>query len=623
MSLLLQALQKDDVRTEILNHLTLSEIHESLRGVSQETRSLCDDFKLFVVDWLSSSTKKENRGVLIIGLTSERGKLLNGRIGRIRASKRPSRSGRFPIEVDHGNWISGESETLGLKLCNLHVLLRSPQNKDAHLIPSSLMEYSSTSRVLESHMTLLVNIVLFGARWFAYKVEGTASGIDFGNNTQALAQLPSSHPVNIELDSRMFDYWNVKPFRCSRARREKFGTAIDFIFGLAKLNFGDLDQESKKLAKFDKLWGADGHEGKNMMRNFFHCMKSWKEEHVRGGFWVTDVYKTGTVMVYLSDFGNPESFSTVYLVKGHADIIGNLVGHDRGLPRFCHATILPLYDFWTYSGMCIMGKYDGPKFTGETFRKKLKTHVLKAIYSRNVSWRGPSAEKGLWDFKNKPPPMPTVVAERYSYFKVDWHDGTNGDDCDESTASSNFRFRKKDLELARQIAKTAAGLGGTRKLDEAEREGQQNKFSALTVRRLGLSYEENPNGICSILDSRVGSMQIHVFHFNVDHNNKTIVPTYTLGDVLWGIFEAMKKSAPLPFVSMIMADDRTILPLLDQILIKAFAEEGLIAPIIDYQGDKDDDSTKKRANNAPFPNPSVSPPIEGMMRVHMYRYYHI
>eukprot|EP00536_Pseudo-nitzschia_multiseries_P012072 jgi/Psemu1/30800/gm1.30800_g len=34
-------------------------------------------------------------------------------------------------------------------------------------------------------------------------------------------------------------------------------------------------------------------------------------------------------------------------------------------------------------------------------------------------------------------------------------------------------------------------------------------------------------------------------------------------------------------------------------------------------------TTKKQANNTSFSGPSVSPPIEGMMRVHMYRYYHI
>jgi len=575
MCLLLQALQNQDVRTEILNYLTLTEIHGSLRSLSRETRSICDDYKSFVVDWLSSNAGKECRWVLMIGLSSNKGKLLNGKIGRIRTLKRRNQSGRFPVEVNDGNWISGESKTIGLKLSNIHVLLHKSKHHDADPIPSSLKDYSSTSRMLDSHRRLLVNIVFLFARSFAYEVEGLASSPFFGGGMQALQQIPIAHPVVMELQSCMFDYWEAKPSRCSRTR-ERFGTAIDYIFGLAKSNYGDLDQKSKKLARFDKLWEADGPQGRNMMRNFFHCMKSWKKEHVRGGFWITDVYKTGTVMVHLSDIENPESFSTVYLVKGHADAIGNLVERERSLPAFYETTILPLYDFWTYNGICATAGHSEAKFASEAFKNKLESHVLGAIYSRKVSWRGPSAEKGLWDFKNDVPPMPTVVAEKGSYFKVDWHDGTND-------ADSTFEFSESNLSMARQIAKTAVELGGTRKLDEDEGEDHENKISVLIVQRLGYSYEDNPNGICTMLDRRVGSIRdVHVLKFNVDHENKTIVPTYTLGDVLGGIFGAMKESAPLPFVSMIVADDRTILPSLDQILVKAFAEEGVVAPLIDY-----------------------------------------
>lgn len=298
MSLLLQALQKKDTLIEILSHLTLFEIQECLRSVNQETRSLCDAYKSFVVDWVSSNPEKESREVLITGLTSEKGKLLNGRIGRTTQTKRKYRSGRFPIEVDDGNWISGEIETLSLRLCNLHVFFHQPNAPKLYPTPSSLIEYSSTSMVRKSHAVLLDD-VLFFARWFAYEVEGVASIPDFASDFQTMRHYgPEARLAIVEMDSRMFDYWKEKPFRCSRARGKKFGTTLDYIFGLAKFRYKDLDQKTREIVKLDKLWEADGDEGKNMMRNFLHCMKTWKEEHVRGGFWVTNVHKTGTVMVF-------------------------------------------------------------------------------------------------------------------------------------------------------------------------------------------------------------------------------------------------------------------------------------------------------------------------------------
>jgi hypothetical protein len=112
--------------------------------------------------------------------------------------------------------------------------------------------------------------------------------------------LPLSHPSHVESSARMFDYCTEPPFRCSRSRR-KYGTALDYVVGMCVVNFDDLEEYSVSKARYDKLWPADGYQGKEIVRNFFHFMRSWKEERVTGGFWVTDVFKTGTVMIHLLD----------------------------------------------------------------------------------------------------------------------------------------------------------------------------------------------------------------------------------------------------------------------------------------------------------------------------------
>lgn len=570
-----EVLSKPDLRTAILTHLTLSEIQESLRSVSKSCRTEVDNYKEFVVEQLLSHKKLK---VLIVGLQSEKGKLLNGRIGHVADQKRNS-DGRFPICL-HVNWLSDDSEVKSVKLSNLHPFFRH-QPDDSFSCPRRLADYTHTSNIRESHGRLLHQLLAF-AKWFVVEVDG----IEFPGDINMLMSLPLSHPVHLELSRRMFDYWTEPPFRCSRSR-QRWGTALDYTVGLLMSSFEDLEEHSLSFARFDKLWPADGYQGKDMVRNFFHFMRSWKEERVSGGFWVTDIFNTGTVMVHLSDINDPESFSTVYLVKGHADTVGDLVKRGaRQLPGFGETTILPLYDFWTYHGIIIHGKYKTGDVGGPTFEEKLRLHVLKAISSRTISWRGVSAEQGFWDFEpNQLPPIPQFRINEDSYFVMDWQDTVEEENPPSIGLSSNDeQFTEDEMATAKEIAATASKFGGTRTLGESEPRERNADLSALTVRRLGDSYEENPNGICTVLDTRVAREPIHAFRFAVADHFTTAIPRYTLKDLLQAILAAMKEASPLPLVDCIMIDDRTLLRPLDTILVQAFEEVGLLAPEVDYLG---------------------------------------
>ena len=83
---IVEVLEKPDIRTGILSHLTMTEIQDCLRGVSQEFQNLAEDYKSLVVNHLLLQTNT-NPKVLVIGLQSDKGKPLNGLIGHIVVGK--------------------------------------------------------------------------------------------------------------------------------------------------------------------------------------------------------------------------------------------------------------------------------------------------------------------------------------------------------------------------------------------------------------------------------------------------------------------------------------------------------------------------------------------------------
>lgn len=246
--------------------------------------------------------------VLVVDLQSEQGKLLNGRIVDLDGPPQKE-SGRYPIRINM-NWLSGKSEVKNVKLCNIHPFYHQPDYVDKFVCPPLLKDYTQDAKLRESHGRLLHQVLAF-ARFFVVRVED----LGFSGDINQLMNLPLTHPLVQKANSMVFDYWMKAPFSSSRSQH-RHGTALDFVVGLIMHNAPNLEDASVQMASYSNIWSADGVGGRNMMLNFFHCMKSWEQDRVRGGFWVVDEYETGAVMVHLSDINDPESFSTVYVVKG-------------------------------------------------------------------------------------------------------------------------------------------------------------------------------------------------------------------------------------------------------------------------------------------------------------------
>jgi hypothetical protein len=132
-------------QSEILCYLSLKEDIQPARQVSKAWKTTCDGYK---ASWIEALDAKSS--VVLLELTSAKGKTLNGNTVKI-TGKRDPKSHRYPIMVD--NWITGETETLNMKICNLNpTATRRAKTKDD---TPNLLQYSDNALLRVSHGMML------------------------------------------------------------------------------------------------------------------------------------------------------------------------------------------------------------------------------------------------------------------------------------------------------------------------------------------------------------------------------------------------------------------------------------------------------------------------------------
>lgn len=363
------------------------------------------------------------------------------------------------------------------------------------------------------------------------------------------ANLPRGHPVLGRLNANMWTWWAANPKLAGISAR---GTISDMV----ARSIIDNDP-SRQLAREDKLWPQDGPAGSDLAQNLIRFMKTWATDRVTCDFFVSHRYKTGSIMTSFRD----GEFGQVYLVRGHNSVIAEM----GPLPLSCRATLLPIYDCWTYDGIIIAT----PQRLSVSQKKALDVHVQKAIIDKSVSWRGPRAK--TW--KYPPPPFPTIKIETDDETILDW-----GSHVDEYTTSGKFEESEEittgHINLGRKIVQVALVKGG---------------FSPTTgvpeshwiIRRLGYSYEENPQGMALIM---CNSMPLGQLSFEVDHvrgQNKAekYIPTYNLMELLRGILDGIEMA---PLAPLIQPDELAVVRPLQQVLKQCFEEKGETAPDVHW-----------------------------------------
>lgn len=296
--------------TEILTYLSLkNDLQNSARRVSKSWKKICESYKL---EWIKALNRKDSR-VMLLELNSEKGKTMNDNVVQI-TGKRDKKSHRYPIRFK--NWLTGENETLTIKICNLFPFIftsvDSDEGKDNKNVPN-LLEYSKAGLLRVSH-GMLLDEVLTLARF----EQNSITGLPFEGSYQEFAHLPRSHPLLARLNADMWTYWLIDPK--STAFTSTHGTILDVV-SCEFLRRGP-EAYGSFYAQQDKPWAQDGPGGRYLGQNMLRFMRLFAQERVTGSFWVTNKYKTGSIMVACTDpeeYESPEdiiNFGEVYLVKG-------------------------------------------------------------------------------------------------------------------------------------------------------------------------------------------------------------------------------------------------------------------------------------------------------------------
>lgn len=133
-------------QSEILTYLSLKvDIQPGARIVSKSWQQACQAYK---TAWIEALDAK--RPVVLLELASAKGKTLNGNTGKI-TGKRDEKTNRYPIVIE--NWLSGESETLTFKICNLNP--NATHRADPEVETPNLIQYTENAKLRRSHgMTL-------------------------------------------------------------------------------------------------------------------------------------------------------------------------------------------------------------------------------------------------------------------------------------------------------------------------------------------------------------------------------------------------------------------------------------------------------------------------------------
>lgn len=133
-------------QSEILTYLSLKDdIQPGVRIASKSWNKTCQVYKTALIEALDAK-----RSVVVLELTSARGKTMNGNTFKITGERDP-KSHRYPVKYD--NWLTGESEILTFKICNLNP--NATHRADPEAETPDLVQYSTTAKLRRSHGMML------------------------------------------------------------------------------------------------------------------------------------------------------------------------------------------------------------------------------------------------------------------------------------------------------------------------------------------------------------------------------------------------------------------------------------------------------------------------------------
>lgn len=523
----------ETILNEVLSYLTLMELNTSVRVASKFLKEACQIQKGYHFDQLS----KAGSPVQIFGLLSEKGQSLNFKVGRVHTNQGLS-NGRVPIKISHD--LTGEEQTIAIKPFNLNIY--PPKGLIKQMKKTSDF-YTRDGKVRVPHGEVLHNVLVL-SKWHYNIISGYAH---YGGDFESFVRLPYTHHSMVATSGAMYTFWKVKPSLTGRLGEL---SVLDMNIIAMIRSEQILVANSGRKTK----WKADGPNGELLVRNYVRFMQCWDTERIHGIFWVVKIAPSGSILVKLTDDNDISSLGQVYLVKGMATQVGE---NFPGLPGLCSTTILPIYNFLVYDGMCL----GVPYHIDRAAKVKINDHIEKAINEGSVITQGKSSAQGLWD--TEPPQLPKLGTDGET---LDWSDVVDNSPYSSSSTSSNngeFNFTEKQKEVAVEIAKLAKENGLCILFPQGDAPNSKES-NCVTLRRFGYSKKENPDRICAIL---MKCQIIHVFSFQDEL-------TYTLDEILKEILQVMKNLLGGKIPPIIRPDELAVVEPLQKLLNDSLQEVG-------------------------------------------------
>ena len=296
-------------------------------------------------------------------------------------------------------------------------------------------------------------------------------------------------------------------------------------------------------------------------------LRAWEKERINGRFWITGIsYRTGHVIVKVNGDTNDLDLGHVYIVKSNnSHRSENLPStSSSNLPRLCHATILPLYDFLVCDEVCCID-IPQPRCIGERTKSILKTHVQIVLNQRKIITKGRSSAQGLWDAE--PPQLPTLSDDNellsWSSTSLGFETFLESNTAIEESTHQKKKTTKEDQKETFNVTKKQKNL--TLKITKLiKKKGILNGpfksrysreiYNVLLFRRFGYTREENPDRLCTVL---INNQVTNIFTFHDEL-------TYDLDEVLNELFIHIKQHHGAP--PMIMLDDLSLIKPLQYVL---------------------------------------------------------
>ena len=363
------------------------------------------------------------------------------------------------------------------------------------------------------------------------------------DNLMGIMSCDRSRAELSQMSNFMWTHWDLPPVDAGYKGAEHGFTIYELITSYLQHN---VEHHIQMLSTKDQRGNPmgdpriDGEKGEMLHPRFLQSVAAWGTERVPGYYWIVRDTPAGTLMC-------SEDLSIVYLVAGMVDKIGNIASRQGKLPVLLYTTLLPVFQYWTYSGQ--LQNFNTPEVRAKmkhidvnAVRARVDDAVADGTVSTGVHGGGMLSMMSTTEPSSMTDCFPYTMEEMQRRVE-------NGRDQNNSEA---------DLAFALSTL-TAPGREYVEVIRAAAQDRMDpNPESQFVLRRFGYTKKENPDNEAGVLALPSGVLVGHV-HFPEND-------TYTIMHALKAIAFILATGVSNKCPRKMMFDELTVIQPLKQAL---------------------------------------------------------